>query len=108
MTTETYTTTTAHLGRCASCRRGIRVEVSREVTMTAFNGRPSSRSRITTPGARDRNGRTLVECCGTAVEVKPIRGTVVDKKCGTRCTSAVGPSCDCECGGERHGLDHTH
>lgn len=107
MTTETYTTETAHVGRCASCRRGVRVTVVREVTLGAFNGRPVSRSRVLTGGVREANGRTLVSCCGTSVEVKPIRGTVTDKPCGTRCTSAIGPSCDCDCGGERHAIDHT-
>jgi hypothetical protein len=108
MSTETYTTEAAHVGRCASCKRGVRVTVASEVTLGAFNGRPTSRSRILTGGVREHNGHTLVSCCGASVVVKPIRGTVTEKKCGTRCTSAVGPSCDCECGGERHAQDHNH
>lgn len=27
-------------------------------------------------------------------------------KCGARCTNAVGPTCDCSCGGANHGRGH--
>lgn len=26
--------------------------------------------------------------------------------CGSACTNAIGPSCDCTCGGANHGADH--
>ena len=29
-----------------------------------------------------------------------------DHKCDARCTTATGPSCDCSCGGENHGMAH--
>lgn len=29
-------------------------------------------------------------------------------KCGARCLNAVGPSCDCSCGGKNHGVGHAH
>jgi hypothetical protein len=33
-----------------------------------------------------------------------VRGTVNEMKpCSARCASATGPSCECVCGGERHG-----
>lgn len=28
------------------------------------------------------------------------------KPCGGRCTNAIGPNCDCECGGRNHGVSH--
>jgi hypothetical protein len=28
------------------------------------------------------------------------------KECNGVCMGAVGPSCDCQCGGENHGLNH--
>jgi hypothetical protein len=27
-------------------------------------------------------------------------------KCGARCVNAIGPSCDCSCGGHNHGIGH--
>ncbi len=35
-----------------------------------------------------------------------IKTRVTDHECGPRCTSALGPVCDCTCGGENHGEDH--
>jgi hypothetical protein len=32
--------------------------------------------------------------------------TVPEIKCNARCQNAVGPSCDCSCGGENHGRSH--
>ena len=29
-----------------------------------------------------------------------------DKECNGICMGAVGPSCDCQCGGENHGKNH--
>lgn len=29
-----------------------------------------------------------------------------DKECNGVCMGAVGPSCDCACGGENHGMNH--
>ena len=31
-----------------------------------------------------------------------------DKECNDICMAAVGPSCDCSCGGENHGKNHVH
>lgn len=45
-------------------------------------------------------------CCGRKVSLKPVLARVTDHKCGPKCTSALGPSCDCECGGKNHGADH--
>jgi hypothetical protein len=36
------------------------------------------------------------------VQVDAVHGS---RKCGARCTSSLGPSCSCECGGENHGRD---
>lgn len=29
-----------------------------------------------------------------------------ERECDARCMGAVGPSCDCQCGGENHGLSN--
>lgn len=31
---------------------------------------------------------------------------VPEIKCGAKCRNAVGPSCDCSCGGKNHGAGH--
>jgi hypothetical protein len=36
----------------------------------------------------------------------PVKSRVTEHECGPRCTSALGPVCDCTCGGEAHGEDH--
>lgn len=43
--------------------------------------------------------------CGQAAIAKAFRATVSTKTCDGRCTSALGPSCSCECGGRNHGAD---
>jgi hypothetical protein len=46
--------------------------------------------------------------CGKGVAVKAIAGRYVpERKCGARCLGAVGPACDCQCGGENHGGAHS-
>lgn len=36
--------------------------------------------------------------------LNPVKGVIVaDKTCNHRCTNAVGPDCECSCGGEKHG-----
>ena len=38
---------------------------------------------------------------------KPVvfMGKLGKRECGARCTSSLGPSCSCTCGGHNHGLD---
>lgn len=36
-----------------------------------------------------------------------LKGRVnLDKECNGVCMAAIGPSCDCSCGGENHGKNH--
>jgi hypothetical protein len=106
-TATTYTSETTYVGRCSRCRKGHKVTVTREITISAFNGRPHTTSRIVTPGTSDWNGRTFVQCeCGADARVAAIQGRVTDKKCGARCRNSIGPVCECECGGEHHGDGH--
>ena len=32
---------------------------------------------------------------------------VPDQKCGGKCVNAIGPSCECSCGGKNHGAGYT-
>jgi hypothetical protein len=43
--------------------------------------------------------------CGAQVIAKVLHVSIKETKCGLRCTSALGPNCDCSCGGKRHGSD---
>lgn len=56
-------------------------------------------------------GRKVFGFCGCRpqgfnVLCKPVRGRVADKTCDSRCVNAVGPSCDCSCGGANHAAGH--
>lgn len=43
----------------------------------------------------------------TFLKFEPLRGRFnADKECNGVCMGAVGPSCDCSCGGENHGRNH--
>lgn len=73
-----------YIGRCPSCKR--------------VNTRRSPR-----PWYSPEN----FTCeCKRVHKVRPVVGTVSRTECGPRCTSAIGPACDCKCGGENHGSAH--
>ncbi len=43
--------------------------------------------------------------CRYRMQGEPIKGTYSpDRACDSRCQNAIGPSCDCQCGGANHGL----
>lgn len=78
----------------------------------------------TTTATRTATGTFLGTCSGGCGTVKttekfvrhscgawitayvPIKSRTTDHECGPRCTSALGPVCDCTCGGEAHGEAH--
>lgn len=52
-------------------------------------------------------GRGWLACpCGSRGIAKGLTIRLTDTQCGARCTSALGPTCDCSCGGAAHGEDH--
>jgi hypothetical protein len=57
---------------------------------------------------RSRGIGDILVCtaCRMAVKVRAIAGRVTEQPCGARCLGAVGPACDCQCGGENHGGGH--
>lgn len=59
-------------------------------------------------GASSKYGATACPACDVSVKFVPIRAKVTETECGPRCTSAVGPACDCTCGGKNHSADHAH
>lgn len=48
----------------------------------------------------------IVRCeCGKALRPFVVEAKHSDKtECGARCTSAIGPACECNCDGENHGI----
>lgn len=105
-----------------TCGYTARVEYVTRTVYGAFNGRPTSRSTLVVAGREFSLGRgfdtrhalaayTRNVCpgCGASytLTVNVVRGVVVETKpCGARCMGAVGPACECECGGENHGGGH--
>lgn len=58
--------------------------------------------------ATDTFAPRTVKCeCGTTVKVNQVFGSESGKACDARCTGATGHDCECSCGGENHGADHT-
>ena len=49
-----------------------------------------------------------VRCeCGATVKLAVVVGYMDERvRCGALCRNAVGPSCDCACGGANHGANH--
>lgn len=107
------------IGKCSSCRRGLRIECSL--------GRASTRLLQQRQMWGDRCaafltpvGRVLVavvgswhdgawhDCeCGGRIRLRKLDGKYNrDKRCSARCTNATGPSCECACGGANHGAGH--
>lgn len=45
-------------------------------------------------------------CGGWITNYTEIKARITEHECGVKCTSALGPSCDCTCAGKNHGADH--
>ena len=58
------------------------------------------------PWGSSKYGATACPVCDVCVRFVPVKSKTTETECGPRCTSAVGPSCDCKCGGENHAADH--
>lgn len=90
------------MARCTKCKAARRVELW-AVTTTGDWGR---RVRL----VMDDNGSRyfVIRCvCGAEMNWKELKASTNEAhQCDQRCTSAVGPSCDCSCGGRNHGRDH--
>lgn len=123
-------TTVNMLGRCpvARCRAARRVTVEArpvkdpwrrdykepEATIQLADGR-IERARFavaTLPSGGALRGAILpyaIACVAHRAWFRwaQVEGTYnPDRECNARCMGATGPSCDCTCGGENHGLGH--
>lgn len=66
----------------------------------------AQRADAVAPWDHSKHGGTACPVCDVCVKFAPIRVRVTRTDCGPRCTSAMGPSCDCTCGGANHAADH--
>lgn len=64
--------------------------------------------RQVTEGATMGPRATYTPCTEHHVTMdwRPMKAKVTEKDCNGVCMGAVGPSCDCSCGGENHGRNH--
>lgn len=120
--TQTWDSESRAIVRCVSksCKRAHVATVKTTTTLRAWNGRPSYSSVVWTGSGhhvayRDRydlarivlRGFTCAGCGGHAATFKVIQGRFTEAvKCGPKCRGAVGPSCDCQCGGQNHASAH--
>lgn len=79
--TTTATQTYRVIGRCKSCKQGFAEEINYFGPKRVFH-------------------------CGQVATLLPVQAKQTSKPCGGRCISAIGPSCDCSCGGSNHGAGH--
>lgn len=101
---------TRYLARCRACNR---------TTSGMLEGHPSSprpfdlvrigEVHYTANGWTNCFGMIALVCpgCGMARAAEPVRGKYSAKhKCGARCLSATGTTCECSCAGKNHGAGH--
>jgi hypothetical protein len=100
MSTTQTTTTVRVVTKCAGCKTAQAEDIaSRE--LQDFHYQTSIRGGGVTPYRSCR-------VCGRGLHRwNMVNGTVRGAvKCTSRCTSATGSDCECECGGDNHGADN--
>jgi hypothetical protein len=81
----TINRTGRYVGRCKHCRTAIAKQTNNTFGRFMTDGCPT---------------------CGRIVKLSHVLGATSPKECDARCMNAVGPSCDCSCGGANHGAGH--
>lgn len=104
--------TRREVARCKTCKVGYQraVLVVGSVTTYEHLGRITTDRNVTVTVDGQRLGPTACPC-GRPIRFTPVKGRLVAEiECGSRCTGATGPACDCSCGGKNHGggLAHSH
>jgi hypothetical protein len=118
-------TTTQSIGKCRQCKRTVRVGITqmKQLFDHPVKGPVFLYDYATTrPCVQHKDPRGLrwsttcptEDCCfprsqmPSQIDLKRIDGVVNEKtKCDPRCTGATGHTCECQCGGENHGADHS-
>lgn len=99
---QARTITTRLAGRCQACRARYSFALVQDFNLATVTA-PAREHRIQQgPGAV---AWLTVRCdCGKAARLMPVLGKHnAAKVCDGRCMGAVGPSCECSCGGANHG-----
>ena len=119
---DTWSSEARAIVRCVSktCKQAHVVTFKTTTTLRAFNNRPVYSHVVWRDGRpvtyRDRydlhrivlRDFACAGCGGRGATFKVVEGRFSESvKCGGKCLNAVGPSCDCQCGGENHGSGHT-
>jgi hypothetical protein len=55
--------------------------------------------------ASDSYEWTCPKCNSQCVTGNTVQGFISEHKCGAKCLSAIGPNCECSCGGTNHGTN---
>jgi len=55
--------------------------------------------------ASDSYEWTCPKCNSQCVTGNTVQGFISEHKCGAKCLSAIGPNCECSCGGANHGTN---
>lgn len=88
-------TNTAPAGYITKCRNGHRARYT-----------VAQQQELRAPWSSSKHGAMACPVCNATAQFAPIRVKVTETECGPRCTSALGPTCDCKCGGANHAADH--
>lgn len=107
------------IARCSvkTCRRTVSALVEKDVEYTVSQDPAGIYRESRTVAVRVLEGpfevspwygaTPAVACHGSWI-VKPVEGRYnPERKCDARCMGAVGPSCECSCGGKNHGMYHS-
>jgi len=89
----TTATASSFLLKCPACK---------------FTGRYTTEQRdaMRADWCHAKHGGAACPECDRSARFVPIKATTTETECGARCTSSLGPVCDCKCGGENHAADH--
>lgn len=102
--TRTSVATVRHNGSCRRCGRAHTALVTRTVASTRRSDQVREQSRKVTEKLADGTTWRGVECCGSHVSMRPVKGIRRDEiVCGSKCTGSKGHVCECSCGGRNHG-----
>ena len=101
---EQKTVETRFFIKCKKCNYRGTVEGTKTITRYSYY----QRTKTDITWNIDRNNHACPNCnTSEYLEIKALKGTkVTNIACGPKCYNAVGPNCDCECGGKNHGLGH--
>ena len=87
--------------------RMVEVTVSRGYHLgRMFSDRGPERESLPDGGFLDLTSFYRCPGCGRERRVVTIKGRVSEKPCSEKCLAAVGPNCECACGGANHGAGH--